>query len=113
LDNNIFNAYQLSAMYLYRILFGHYWLYGFNFGITKDAYQKSGGFNAHLNAMEDVELGKRVAKVGRIKYLPQLVVVFSGRRFQKGFIRGILSYVKLYWECFFLKDSKIDLSDVR
>lgn len=43
------NFLQPNAMLFYRLIFGYFWLSGFNFGVKKSAYRKSGGFNPALN----------------------------------------------------------------
>lgn len=112
--NIIFNILQPLSMRIYRLIFGHYWLSGFSFGIYKDVYKKSGGFNKNLNAQEDIDLSFRVSKVGQIKFIPNLPVIFSGRRFKNGLlIKGLLSYVTTFIGYFFYKNEKVILSDIR
>jgi hypothetical protein len=100
-------------MRAYRFTFGHYWLTGFNFAITRDAYLRSGGFKAELNAQEDVELAYRVKKIGKIKFIQDMPVEVSGRRYQKGLVIGMLPYVTTFLKYFFLKKTDILLSDPR
>lgn len=108
-----FNLVQPLTARLYRVLFGHYWLGGYNFAIYKDVYQRSGGFNTNLNAMEDTDLGFRVRKIGKISFLPKVVVKFSGRRFENRFIPGLLDYVVQFFKYYFGKEKKTYLSDIR
>ncbi len=112
--NMIFNFLQPFFMHAYRMLFGHYWLSGFNFAIRKDIYVKSGGFNPNLNSQEDTDLSFRVSDLGKIKFVTSPVVICSGRRFQQGFLQGLYSYVKTYIFYFFLKnEEKTFLPDIR
>ncbi|MDP2874367.1 MAG: glycosyltransferase [bacterium] len=111
--NTIMSAFQPNSMRLYRLFLGHYWLSGFNFAITKEAYDQSGGFHPKINAQEDIELTFKVNKIGKIKFLPNAVVTASGRRFRKGMIRGFLPYITTYISYFFLKKDNPILSDVR
>lgn len=97
----------------YRLLFGHYWLSGFNFAIYRDVYLKAGGFNAKLTAMEDTDLGFRVKKIGRIRFLPNVLVEFSGRRFENRFLAGLRDYVVQFLYYYFGKEEKVHLSDIR
>jgi len=113
ISNTLFNVLQPLSMRAYRLTFGHYWLTGFNFAITKDAYLKAGGFNEDLNAQEDVELAFRVKKIGKIKFVKNIPVEVSGRRYQKGFLVGIFPYVSTFIEYFLLKKTSIILSDTR
>lgn len=97
---------------LYRLVFGHYWLSGYNFAIKRWVYLKSGGFNANLNAQEDTELAFRVKKIGRIKFLPNLPVLASGRRFNKGVIYGLISYLESFSASLNKKQAAV-LADIR
>lgn len=113
LVNYAYNMVQPMSMIVYRLLFGHYWLSGFNFAIRRDIYMQSGGFNPNLNAIEDIDLSFRVAQFGRILFLPTLPVVVSGRRYSGGFVRGVLPYVSTFYRYYIRKKKDIILSDVR
>jgi glycosyltransferase involved in cell wall biosynthesis len=112
-SNALFNLLQPFTMRAYRFTFGHYWLTGFNFAITKEAYLKAGGFNETLNAQEDVELAFRVKKIGKIKFLKNIPVVVSGRRYQRGLLIGLFPYITTYFAYFLFKKGNIILSDPR
>ncbi len=111
--NFIFNIFQPFSMIFYRIVFGYFWLSGFNSGIRKETYEKSGGFNRKLNALEDVEIAKKIKPFGKIKFIYTTPVTFSGRRFKKGFIKGLLSYITIYSMYQLDKKRNIMLSDMR
>lgn len=114
LKNTLFNYFIVPlSVRGYRLVVDHYWLNGFNFGIYKEVYEKSGGFNPELNAEEDVDLGFKTAKIGKIKYIPSISVISSGRRFQNKFIKGLLSYPFIFFQYYVLKKEKIILSDIR
>lgn len=76
------NILQPWYMQLYKFIFGYYWLSGFNFGIMKDAYIRAGGFDRRLSTLDDVELGRRVSRVGQVQFIPHVPVLVSGRRFE-------------------------------
>ncbi len=113
LINAFFNFLQPMSMRAYRLTFGHYWLTGFNFAITKDAYKKAGGFKEELNAQEDVELAFRVKNIGKIKFVKDVPVLVSGRRYQKGFFIGLSSYVSTFVGIVLFKKTNLILSDPR
>ena len=108
--NSIFNYIQPLSMKIYNSTYKHYWLNGFNFGIKREAYLKSGGFNPDLNVQEDIDLSFKVNKVGKIIFLSDLAVTFSGRRFKNGLIKGLLPYLKTFfaWRWFHKKDVYLD-----
>lgn len=109
--NVTFNTFQPLSMIIYRMLFRHYWLTGFNFAIKTDVYKKAGEFNPKITSNEDTELAFRVAKHGKIKFLKYPVTV-SGRRVSKGFVKGMVPYVTGYVKYFAMK-KPADLSDIR
>ena len=111
--NKRFNYFQPLAMKIYRFLFGYYWLSGFSFGIKKEAYIKSGGFNPNLNAQEDIDLSLKVSKIGKIIFLPDVSVIFSGRRFKAGLLRGLWSYLNSFLNWYFKKGQNAQLNDLR
>ena len=101
--NNLFFNYSLPVfMTIYRIVFGHFWLSGFSFGIKKDIYLKSGGFDSSLHAQEDTDLSFRVAKLGKIKFLNKPITV-SGRRLKDGIFAAYFDYWRSYFNFFVLK----------
>lgn len=111
--NKFINFAQPVSMHVYKLMCGYYWLTGFNFAIYKNTYEKSGSFDSKLNAMEDVELAMRVRKYGKIKFIGDLPVTFSGRRWKNGILRaGIEYFTSFYSYRWKLKPGAV-LSDVR
>lgn len=98
---------------LCRVAFGHYLFRGNNFAVRKTAYAEAGQFDADADALEDIELSIRVAKTGRIAYLPQACVLASGRRFRGSIVMGGLEYLRTFAEKLLLKRGTVRLSDVR
>ncbi|HSH31897.1 MAG TPA: hypothetical protein VK963_04500, partial [Candidatus Saccharimonadales bacterium] len=90
-------------MVLYRLVFGHYWLTGSNFAIRRAAYRRSGGFSMQINDLEDIELGFRVRKIGRIKFIRHLPVTSSGHRFRQGLAGGLWPYIRAFVGRFYFK----------
>lgn len=55
-----------------------------NFAIRKDVYKKVGGYDTKSNlASQDFRLAKRLAKFGKVKFIPSLIVYTSNRRFKE------------------------------
>lgn len=77
-----------------RIALGQYCLYGFSFAVRRNVYVKAGKIDKTLNALDDLDLGKRVQKFGKIQLVRDMPVLASSRRFKKGIFRGIFSFVK-------------------
>ena len=92
------------GMRSYRIIVGHWWLTGSNFGIKRSAYEQAGGFDPAIRDQEDLELSWRVQHVGRIRFLPaRLSVTTAGDRFQRGTLHGLWPYVRTYIGRFVLR----------
>jgi poly-beta-1,6-N-acetyl-D-glucosamine synthase len=96
----------------YRLFFRHFPLVGFNFGVKKTAYLKTGGFDTTLNAAEDVDLGFKIRKIGKIIYR-HIPVDYNPRRYNDDFIGCIFSYMRINIQYFLSLRKKINLSDIR
>ncbi|MCX7759119.1 MAG: glycosyltransferase [bacterium] len=66
-------------------------LHGSNFAVLKKYFDKVGGFNTSLKTGEDLDLGVKLSKHGRIVFLPS-IVYSSSRRFRKNLLKAILIY---------------------
>ncbi|MCX7871133.1 MAG: glycosyltransferase family 2 protein [bacterium] len=66
-------------------------LHGSNLAVLKKAFLQVNGFNLNLKTGEDLDLGLKLEKIGRIVYLPAIVYA-SSRRFKKNIIKAILIY---------------------
>lgn len=78
----------------HRIALGYYCLYGFSYAIRKEIYIKAGKIDKTLNALDDVDLGRRVKEFGKIELVRDMPVLTSNRRYKNGVSRGLLEYVK-------------------
>jgi len=110
-QNIVFNITQPVGMWCYRLALGHQCLSGFSFAIRREVYQAAGGFDPELNAEEDADLSRRVARFGKIRFV-RVPVTFSGRRFRRGLLRGLLDYLVLFWHYRVQRQSAF-LSDIR
>ena len=113
LTNFFYNNLQPIFYFIYNLIFENSTLNGFNFCVKRHAYMKSGGFNRSLNAQEDLDLGFKLSKVGRIKLCSNLYVFSSGRRFRKGLIKGLIQPVETFFRYKFLKKNKLNLKNIR
>jgi glycosyltransferase involved in cell wall biosynthesis len=68
---------------------------GMNFAVRKNVFQQVGGFNTSLCYGEDIDLSKRMGKVGRIRFTPQLRVLTSSRRWQIN--KKLITYLTNYF----------------
>jgi len=62
--------------------------------VRRDAFWRVGGYNPQISAGEDFDLYHRLAKIGKIKYVDELCVFESPRRFRKyGYLRTIIKWL--------------------
>jgi glycosyltransferase involved in cell wall biosynthesis len=78
---NRFMAKQLFPVTMSTLFFfGKKSLNGFNFAVRAGSFVKVGGIDKTLVSAEDVDLGIRLAKIGKVVFVPSLTVVTSSRR---------------------------------
>lgn len=66
-------------------------LHGSNFAVLKQYFDKVQGFNTSLKTGEDLDLGLKLSKHGRIVFLPA-IVYSSSRRFKKNLLKALIIY---------------------
>jgi len=103
--------------YLYllaRIITGGWILIGPNMAYRKWAFEKTGGFNTSLSQGEDTDISQKLQKIGKVKVVNSFYVYQSGRRFERGLIKGLMSYGPNWpMKVFFHKDTSKKLEDFR
>ena len=112
LKNLLLNFIHLTTTIIYGAIFGNSWLFGFSFAISKKVYLEIGGFETNLQAQEDFDLGYRVHKLGKIKFINK-PVTFSGRRFKRGLLKGLYAYLRTFIQAFVFKKKNIYLNNPR
>jgi hypothetical protein len=60
--------------------------------VKKEFFNKAGGYNENFPAGEDFDLYRRLKKFGKIKYLRNLTVFESPRRYREQ------GYTKVFWK---------------
>ncbi|MSR87118.1 glycosyltransferase [Candidatus Peribacteria bacterium] len=111
--NAVFNTIVPLCIVINGFFFRNVGLSGFSFAVRKSAYDQAGGFDAEADAYEDLDLANRVRKIGKIVYLAHPAVIFSGRRFKHGLIRGLFEYWHTFFHKFILRKRRVILSDVK
>lgn len=95
--NFLFYYSEIFFDFIHRLITGSYGFRGTNFATRSTTYKESGGMNASISALEDIELSMRIAKLGKIKYAPSLVVYSTYRRFEGRFIKQLIQRLKAYY----------------
>jgi cellulose synthase/poly-beta-1,6-N-acetylglucosamine synthase-like glycosyltransferase len=91
-------------------------LQGGNFVLRREAMEKIGGFDTSIEFYaEDINIGRRVRRVGRVKWTFSLPMYASGRRFAKqGILATGVTYLFNYlWETIFKKPFSMTYQDIR
>lgn len=74
---------------------------GQSFAFRKSAFMAIGGFRTDLHTGEDFDLGYRLSKIGKIKFVPKVFGISSLRRTKEGLSktisRGFFSYLRVVW----------------
>lgn len=83
-------------VYMYAdALAGKFLLSGFNFAVRREAYLKVGGMDPAFVMSSDLDLGIRLAKIGKAKIVNNMMVDMSIRRWeQQGFFSTLFEYTK-------------------
>ena len=83
-----------------------YTVWGGNFVVSRSALAKIGGFNTGISFYgEDMDLARRLAPVGKVRFMMSFYAFTSGRRIsQAGLVRTFSTYgVNFLWEVLFGK----------
>jgi glycosyltransferase involved in cell wall biosynthesis len=82
--------YVTNAYFSTRSIFRATTLPGFNVCMTREAFDRLGGFR--LCHLEDLDMSIKLRRIGRTLYLPRRKVVTSSRRLEQDGIYGTLKY---------------------
>ena len=67
---------------------------GSNLAVRRKAFEKVRGFNTKLITAEDLDLAKRISKLGGLKYCPDMFVEVSARRVKKwGYLKFAIFHI--------------------
>ncbi len=91
-------------------------LQGGNFVLRREAMERIGGFDTSIEFYgEDIDIGRRMHQIGRVKWTFDLPMYASGRRFVKQGIvmTGALYLMNYLWETFFKKPLSTTYQDIR
>lgn len=104
-------VFRIGSDITYQITqhFGFYQLHGGNSAFLRSAYLKSGGYSEKLKMLEDLELGLRMKKHGKLRVDSRLVAYGSPRRMhQKGHLGTFLKFMKAYVQLFTKGEVKME-----
>lgn len=110
---------RLLAKYLFPItmsalfLLGKKALNGFNFAVRAEAFNQVGGIDKSLVSAEDVDLGIRLAKIGKVVFEPKLTVVTSSRRIDQSRLEFFSHHFKNIIRVMILGQKPKSFKDIR
>ncbi|MCX6816662.1 MAG: glycosyltransferase [Candidatus Beckwithbacteria bacterium] len=108
-----FLIFPLGEM-LNKMITGYFSFGGANFAIKKKVFTTVGGFDSKFFSFEDMELARRVSRVGKIGYLHELEVKTSDRRLRYGINRYLKYGLPIFLSFAFLnKPSKKIFPNIR
>jgi len=86
---------------------------GANFAFLRQPAIAAGGFPTHFTMLEENEMARRLMKKGNVVYMPDLVVITSGRRGQEGL--GIVAryMTALFFYIFLKRGDLVNFKDIR
>ncbi len=81
---------------------------GDNMAFKKTAFTRVGGYNTSLHTLEDIDLAKRMARVGKVKFNKEAWVYTSTRRLDKwGVVKFVSFHVQNYLKYHSTLSSKV------
>lgn len=91
---------------------------GCNLAVKKTAYSKTHGFDPNIHICEDADLCKKLMKIGKVLFVPHLLVYTSARRFKDSSIKTLYGYMKLYYNTWWNpskkhSDTMANMHDIR
>jgi glycosyltransferase involved in cell wall biosynthesis len=105
--------YGFTSFLLLNHLLGMPHFSGQNFAVRREALEKVGGFNLKLRSAEDVDLSRRLSKLGEIKFIRDMVVYTSSRRLRKGYLKFFWHHSVNYFSMLLTGTTNRDFEDVR
>ncbi|MES2315054.1 MAG: glycosyltransferase family A protein [Patescibacteria group bacterium] len=108
-------SWTLFAYPIYKLITG-YLVVGGNFAISKKALDLMGGFDTTIAFYsEDTDIARRVAKVGKVRFMLDLKMPSSGRRFVgQGFFKtGWLYYINFLSAALLKRPTTQEYTDIR
>jgi len=89
-------------------------LAGMNFAVRKSAYKQIGGFREELTTAEDVDLGLRIRKLGKIVYSRKIKVYTSVRRLAaEGLFKFLRHHIANYFRMYPTGKASDDFNPIR
>lgn len=89
----LFNRYVLPIGLIYdRLCFSYAHLWGATMAVRKNAFLKAGGWTGKFNLHADSDLSRRLARLGKVRMIPDLSVATSARRWNQQLILNALVY---------------------
>ncbi len=99
--------------FYFNHLMGNYHTIGENFAVRKTAYHQIGGYNLNLPTAEDVDIGYRIKKTGKVIFLPKNFALTSNRRLAKEKLKFFLHHFENFIRLKFFGTASSDFRPIR
>lgn len=107
-------VYALTSLGVWLLTYLKPQFYGIIFGCRKKAFEKVGGFNEDLVTCEDLELTKKLSKIGKCKLVIDAVAFSSPRRLEKqGILRTVIFHALNFMRYTILKNPSTKYEAIR
>lgn len=70
------------SIWMYYLIYGNHSIRGTNFAVKAEAYRQAGEFSPTAKEFQDVELGLRLRRYGKIRFVKAMKIQTSARRIQ-------------------------------
>ena len=81
--NSIWYGICVVGDFFIKVVTGTFYFRGLNFAIRRSVWKQCGGFDRSISALEDVDLSVRANKYGSIRYMRNVFVTTTDRRFRE------------------------------
>jgi glycosyltransferase involved in cell wall biosynthesis len=112
--HKVFGGLLFTIFLRWNRLIGKDHISGMNFAVRKTAYDAIGGFRADLWTAEDVDLGLRIRKLGKVVYDKDIQVFTSVRRLRaEGTFKFLLHHIANYLRMYVTGKASADFKPIR
>ena len=113
--NFLLNISMPVSVWLYYLIFNNHSLRCTNFAVKAHAYRQAGGISLNAKEFQDVELGLRLRKFGKINFSSSIKITTSARRVQGRIFKYLIELIPALFKLLILKQvpDKATYEDIR
>ena len=100
LYNLILDIFLPISVWGYYLIYRNHSIRGTNFAVRASAYQQAGKFSLEAKEFQDVELGLRLRRLGKIRFVRRLKILTSSRRIRGRIFEYLLEFAPAIYKLF-------------